>query len=293
MKKRPFMFWFMHTFLIILRFDYLIFFGLHAILMFIHKILKFERLEEIGRGTFSTVYKCKDPDTSEFYAMKIIDKIGLDSQSKIDQVSNEIYMLNRFSHPNIIKLHSHYEDEHSFYLIEDLCDGGDLFKFFQTNALSESTTKKIFRQIVSAVCYMHEMNYAHRDLKPENILFTSYFNLKICDFAFCDVGINEQKKAKKSVGTLSYCSPECILNKELDSRKSDIWSLGVILYLMTTGKLPWNRNNQSLMIRQIIKAKYNLPNCSNSLQSLIREMLKLDPNERITAKEILEHEWMN
>lgn len=257
-----------------------------------YKILEFTRLNRIGRGAFSAVYRCVDPATGSLYAMKVIDKGGTNAQGNIDMVTNEIRSLQLLSHQNIVRMHCHYEDDHSFYLIEELCGGGGLDTFLQANTVSEGTARMLFAQIASAVCYMHRMNYAHKDLKPENILFTSFPNLKICDFAFCDVGVNEQGNVKKSMGTILYCSPECIMNREIDSRKSDIWSLGVILLQMISGKLPWEQKNQSLMIRQIIKAKYKMPNCSNSLQSLIREMLRVNPDERITAEEILEHDWL-
>ena len=244
-------------------------------------------IEEIGSGGFSTVYKCELD--GKFYALKVVH---LTSVNVPDSLQREINCLSLLRHPNLLHLHEVFSDKENVYLVMDLCEGGELQSRIANSPLPEDDAKVIFGQIISAVHYMHTHQVAHRDLKPQNILFTTYPHIKICDMGFCDY-TKDGVATDTYIGSPCYCSPECLCQEKHDPRKADVWSLGVILYSMVAGSVPWNTTNESMMTRQIVKGSYTLPEgISQECANLISSMMTLDPNDRITLDEVIHHSWL-
>jgi serine/threonine protein kinase len=175
----------------------------------------------------------------------------------------------------------------------DLCRGGELYQYLCHNGvMSEPTAALIFRQVVNGVAALHSHGVAHRDLKPENVLFESFPRVKVTDFGLCGY-LAESLIAQSFVGSPCYCSPECLCRVMYDGRSSDVWSLGVILFTMVTGSVPWNITNTSVMIHQILKGVFNIPSeVSQNCARLIRGILKVNPQDRYTIEQILNDPWL-
>ncbi|OHS97745.1 CAMK family protein kinase [Tritrichomonas foetus] len=254
----------------------------------------YEIFHEIGRGSFSTVCKCVNKDTGKECAVKIVPKKNLRNKSDLEGFQREINSLSLLQHPNIVSMTDFFSDDDNFYIITDICEGGQLFKHLKKfGKFPEELALEIFQQIVSALLYIHQAGVAHRDLKPQNILVGKFPEVKVADFGLCDY-IDDRKdenlEKKNSCGSPCYCSPECLFHFSKNLQKCDIWSLGVILYTMVVGNFPWNVNNHSIMIRQIMRASYKIPNSvSEQCSDLIKKMLQIDPQKRISLEDICKH----
>lgn len=233
---------------------------------------------------------------SQIYAIKIYPKSNLESQADEELFQREINAMAFFHHDNIISLKDILSDDYNFYLVMDYCQGFDLKRYITEKApdgIDEKTAANIFTQIISAVSYCHSTGVAHRDLKPENILITSFPKIKISDFGLCGY-ITKDQLMRTFCGSPCYTAPECLSKIEYDGIRADTWSLGVILYTIVTGNPPWPINNSSIMIKNIIKGKYTIPkNISQSCKSLIKGMLNINPKERLTMDQIINHPWLN
>ncbi|OHT12605.1 CBL-interacting protein kinase 5 [Tritrichomonas foetus] len=248
---------------------------------------------ELGRGSFAAVYKAFNSKNRRSYAIKILPKNNLMSPGDIQRFQREVNASSFLIHDNIVAVHDFFWDDNNFYLIQDLCSGGDLFHYItKKDHLSEEVSAFLFDQICRAIEYCHSFNVAHRDLKPENILIEKFPLVRVTDFGLCGY-IEDDIKMTTFCGSTAYCAPECLSKIEYDGRMADIWSLGVILYVMVTGDSPWD-NNTGKMIQQIKNADYNLPtNLSDDCRDLISKMIRINPKERITIKEVLEHPFMS
>jgi serine/threonine protein kinase len=184
-------------------------------------------------------------------------------------------------------------DDANFYLVIDLCKGGELFDYIvDHDKLDEPTAALVFQQIVSGIAFCHSFGIAHRDLKPENVLIVNFPRVKVADFGLCGF-ISDQQMMKTFCGSPCYCAPECLCRVQYDGRKADIWSLGVILFAMVTGEHPWNISNTSIMLRQILKAAYTVPGfVSSQCKDLLSSILKVNPQDRISIEDILKHPWL-
>jgi serine/threonine protein kinase len=184
-------------------------------------------------------------------------------------------------------------DSANFYLVIDLCSGGELFDYIvEHDRLDEPTAALIFHQIISAIAYCHSFGVAHRDLKPENVLIVDFPYVKVADFGLCGF-ISEQQLMRTFCGSPCYCAPECLCRIQYDGRKSDVWSLGVILFAMVIGEHPWNVTNTSIMLRQILKGAYTVPGyISPACKNLIQSMMKVNPVDRISIERLVEHPWL-
>ena len=259
----------------------------------------YEALKQLGKGAYGKVYKVKNIKSGAIYACKHISKLRI---KDIDQFKREINILIKTDHPNIIKLYEIFESHHSFYLIMEECKGGELFdkivEHIQAKKMyTEKHAANMLQQIMSAIEYCHNNGICHRDLKPENLLYlneaSEYDNpIKIIDFGLSQV-ISPDKKLKTKVGTAYYVAPEVL--RGLYTEKCDIWSAGVILYIILSGNPPFNGSNDSAIYNKISQMKYEFPdkkwiNISNEAKDLITHMLAPE-NERYTAKQVLEHPW--
>ena len=267
---------------------------------------KYEKIKELGSGSYGKVFRIKNKLTDQICACKELAKKKI---ADIDKFNIEISIMSKCDHPSIIKLYEIYEDERHIDLVMEECTGGELFdrilsRIESGNLYSEKQAANIFKQMMSAICYCHSQGISHRDLKPENILFLTKDEdspIKVIDFGLSKIfGDNniKKKQIKKNmqtrVGTAYYVSPE-VLKGDYDE-KCDIWSAGVILYILLSGDPPFNGENDNDIYRAISKKKYSFPdkewkNISDDAKDLIKHML-CEPDVRYTAQQVLNHKWV-
>ena len=262
---------------------------------------KYEIIEKLGKGGYGRVLQVKNKTTGEIRACKQLPKNKI---SNLQKFRKEISILKKVDHPNIVKLYEVFEDDKFLFLIMEQCKGGELFDQIinhiqKKQMYNEKEAALIFYQMISSISYLHNNNISHRDLKPENIL---YYNageeennpIKIIDFGlstFYDK--NENEKMNTKVGTAYYVAPE-VLNGNYNE-KCDIWSAGVILYILLSGEPPFNGPNDNVIYHKIKKMEFDFPNekwnnISIEAIDLIRKCIC--PEEyRLSAKEVLNHLW--
>jgi len=267
---------------------------------------KYEKIKELGSGSYGKVFRVKNKITEQTCACKELAKKKI---ADIDKFNLEISIMSKCDHPSIIKLYEIYEDARHIDLVMEECVGGELFdrilsRIESGNLYSEKQAANIFKQMMSAVSYCHSQGICHRDLKPENILFLTKEEdspIKVIDFGlskiFGDVTKNKKQNKKNMqtrVGTAYYVSPE-VLKGDYDE-KCDIWSAGVILYILLSGDPPFNGENDNEIYRAIAKKKYSFPekewkNISEDAKDLIKHMI-CEPQDRYTAQQVLNHKWV-
>ncbi|XP_053910409.1 maternal embryonic leucine zipper kinase isoform X2 [Cuculus canorus] len=258
------------------------------------EILKYYEIHEtIGRGGFAKVKCGRHRLTGEQVAIKIMDKLALGDD--LPRVKVEIDAMKNLSHQHICQLYHVMETSQKIFMVLEYCPGGELFDYIiSKDRLSEEEARVFFRQIVSAIAYVHSQGYAHRDIKPENLLIDEEHNLKLIDFGLC-------AKPKGGLdcplstccGSPAYAAPELIQGKAYIGSEADIWSMGVLLYALLCGFLPFDDDNVVVLYRKIMRGKYFTPKwLSPSSILLLNEMLQVDPKKRITVKHILRHPWL-
>lgn len=250
-------------------------------------------LGEIARGSFSVVKLAQDIRTNQQYACKVVPISNLLIDNQTSHFENEIRIIQQLHHHGVVQLYDLIKDNKYYYIIMELCPGGDLFKYIVENqCLSELEAKYCLKQIFEALQYVHSLGVVHRDLKPENLFFDEFGSIKIGDFGLSRF-VNSQGLANTPCGSVCYASPECIIGNTYDGRKSDVWSVGVIAYAMLVGVLPWTKRNQRQLFEQIIKADFSLPAyLSEGPRDLITKMLNPDPCRRISVDQCLLHPWI-
>ena len=254
--------------------------------------------KEIGAGGYARCLLVKNKTTGQLYACKELQKNKLNN---VASLKSEIQILIKLDHPNIIKLYEIYENDNYIYLVMELCTGGELFdriiqKTEQGKQFTEKEVANIFQQMMSAINYCHSNKIVHRDLKPENLLLATQDEnspIKVIDFGMSRIFNNKQAMFDK-VGTAYYISPE-VLDGFYDE-KCDIWSAGVILYILLCGYPPFNGNDDDEIFESIKKRKFVFPdaewaNISKEAKDLINKMLS-DPLTRLTAEQVLSHPWL-
>lgn len=257
------------------------------------RIGPYRLLETIGEGAFSVVKLAYDEKLGKKYACKIIRRTRLTTKSLLRRFEMEIRISQTLHHPNVVELIDILKDHDYFYILFELAAQGELFQYIVDRCrLSEGLSKKLLLQILDGLEYVHSLDICHRDLKPENILLDGKDNIKLSDFGLSKV-LPVDHLTSTPCGSPCYASPECISGKAYDAIVSDIWSLGVILYAMVTGKLPWTQKNQKLLFNQIKNGDYTVPqNLSPEVRDLIKRMMCTDSKKRITIQEIREHAWL-
>ncbi|XP_068783835.1 maternal embryonic leucine zipper kinase isoform X2 [Struthio camelus] len=258
------------------------------------EILKYYKLyETIGTGGFAKVKLAQHLLTGEKVAIKIMDKLALGDD--LPRVKIEIDAMKSLSHQHICQLYHVIETSKKIFMVLEYCPGGELFDYIiSKDRLSEEEARVFFRQIVSAIAYVHSQGYAHRDLKPENLLIDDEHNLKLTDFGLCakpkgglDYHLNT------CCGSPAYAAPELIQGKAYIGSEADIWSMGVLLYALLCGFLPFDDDNVMAVYRKIMRGKYYVPKwLSPSSTLLLHQMLQVDPKKRITVKHLLSHPWL-
>ncbi|KAK2452217.1 Calcium-dependent protein kinase 29 [Trifolium repens] len=255
--------------------------------------------KELGRGQFGVTYLCTEKATGRNYACKSISRRKLIRKKEIEDVKREIMILQHLTgQPNIVEFKCAYEDREHVHLVMELCLGGELFdRITAKGSYSEREAASIFKQIMNVVHACHFMGVMHRDLKPENFLLVNKdlkAPLKATDFG-SSVFIEEGKIYKELVGSAYYVAPEVL--KRNYGKEIDVWSAGVILYILLCGVPPFWAETEKGIFQAILEGKLDLesapwPSISAAAKDLIRKMLSYDPKKRITASDALEHPWM-
>ncbi|XP_010529929.1 PREDICTED: CBL-interacting serine/threonine-protein kinase 22-like [Tarenaya hassleriana] len=254
---------------------------------------KYELGKLLGMGAFAKVYEAVDVRTGEGVAIKVVNKKRL-KEGLTAHVKREISVMRRLRHPHIVRLFEVLATKTKIYFVMELAKGGELFSRVSTNRFTENLSRKYFFQLVSAVRYCHARGVFHRDLKPENLLLDENRDLKVSDFGLS--AMREQIQSDGMLhtlcGTPAYVAPELLLKKGYDGAKADIWSCGVVLFLLNAGYLPFSDPNIMGLYRKIQKARYKVPDWTSSdLHRLLRRLLEPDPDRRITVDEILKDPW--
>ena len=247
----------------------------------------------VGDGAFSVVKLVCHEETHQYYACKIVPKSRLNSESLHERFETEIRINQQMHHPGIVQLYELLQDQNNFYLIMEFCPNGELFQYIvDRNRLKEEEAKPFVRQILETLEYIHQMSVSHRDIKPENLLLSSSGQVKFSDFGLSRF-IPSNGLVDTPCGSPCYASPECISGKPYNGVTTDVWSVGVILYAMLTGQLPWTKRKQSELFAQIKRGEYMIPNfLSDDCKSFIRGLMTVDCSKRMTIQEAFGHKWL-
>uniref|UniRef100_A0A667YRU7 Maternal embryonic leucine zipper kinase n=1 Tax=Myripristis murdjan TaxID=586833 RepID=A0A667YRU7_9TELE len=253
----------------------------------------YEVYETIGSGGFAKVKLGRHILTGEKVAIKIIDK--KDIGDDLPRVKVEIEAMKNLSHQHVCRLYHVIETAAKIYMVLEYCPGGELFDYIiAKDRLSEEETRVFFRQIVSALAYVHSQGYAHRDLKPENLLIDESHNLKLIDFGLCAKpkgGLGYELMT--CCGSPAYAAPELIQGKAYIGSEADVWSLGVLLFALLCGYLPFDDDNCMVLYRKITRGKYDNPRwLSPGSILLLNQMMQVEPKRRLTVKQLLDHPWV-
>uniref|UniRef100_G3P031 SNF-related serine/threonine-protein kinase n=1 Tax=Gasterosteus aculeatus TaxID=69293 RepID=G3P031_GASAC len=248
----------------------------------------------LGRGHFAVVKLARHVFTGEKVAVKVIDKHKLDPVARA-HLFQEVRCMKMVQHPNVVRLYEVIDTATKLYLILELGDGGDMYDCIMKydGGLAEEVAKCYFAQIVHAISYCHGLHVVHRDLKPENVVFFEKQGVvKLTDFGFSN-RFQPGKALSTSCGSLAYSAPEILLGDEYDAPAVDIWSLGVILFMLVCGQPPFQEANDSETLTMIMDCKYTVPaHVSRACTDLIARMLQRDPKKRATLEEIGAHGWL-
>ena len=253
-------------------------------------ILKdYNLIKDIGEGNFGKVKLAKLKSTKEKFAIKILDKEKLKTQTK-STLFNEIQIISRLNHKNIIHVEKILEDQKNYYIIMEYCEKGELFDYIvNKERLNPAEASLFFYQLINGVEYIHKQGFAHRDLKPENLLLTKEKILKIIDFGLCHDFDGENYLTTKC-GSPSYAAPEILKGYPYDGFKTDIWCCGIILYAMLCGYLPFDGDNNQEIFQSIVECKLEFPDfLEDDSINLLIWILNGEPSERISIEEIKCH----
>eukprot|EP00045_Choanoeca_perplexa_P001872 m.22138 g.22138 ORF g.22138 m.22138 type:complete len:410 (+) comp11208_c0_seq2:254-1483(+) len=249
--------------------------------------------ETIGVGGYSKVKLAVHRSTGQKYAVKIISKGKAPAGYLSKFLPREISALRRIKHPNVAGLHDLLDTPDRVYLVMEYAPRGDLLEYInQGGSLSEDEARKLFYQMITAVNYCHGLRVVHRDLKCENMLLDNDLNILVSDFGFATVVPSTSSKLMTHCGSYAYAAPEILTGQPYQGNKSDAWSLGIILFAMTCGRLPYNDKTIKVLMAGI-KRKLDFPRrISRELQDFIERILVLDPQWRASVPEMLQHPWM-
>jgi serine/threonine protein kinase len=257
--------------------------------------------DQLGSGNFAVVKKAKNKNSGngfpEDVAVKIIDKAKVEDMGDIQR---EIEIMSMVDHKNVIKLYEIYDEPKKMHLIMELVTGGELFdRIVAKGNYTEKDAAMTMATLCDALNYLHKLNVVHRDLKPENILYASPADdapIKVADFGLARV-VSGKDMMKTACGTPGYVAPEILKNQGYDSGAVDMWSAGVILYILLCGFPPFYEEELPALFDQILKARYDFPspwwdNISAEAKDLVKKLLELDPKKRYTAEQVMAHPWV-
>ncbi|GKU92626.1 hypothetical protein SLEP1_g6333 [Rubroshorea leprosula] len=259
------------------------------------RVGKYELGKTLGEGTFAKVKFARNIETGENVAIKILDKEKVLKHKMIGQIKREISTMKLIRHPNVIRLYEVMASKSKIYIVLEFVTGGELFdKIASRGRLKEDEARKYFQQLINAVDYCHSRGVYHRDLKPENLLLDANGVLKVSDFGLSALPqqVRDDGLLHTTCGTPNYVAPEVINNKGYDGAKADLWSCGVILFILMAGYLPFEDSNLMALYKKIFKADFTCPPWfSSSAKKLILRILEPNPLKRITIAEVIENDW--
>ena len=256
----------------------------------------YEFIKEIGSGAFSKVYKARQKLSKALRCVKKLSKKDLTDEEKLKLVE-EVAILKSLDHPNIVKVLEFYQNDKYFFIVTEYLEGGELFdRIMECQSFTEGASVEVMQQILSAVLYLHRQGFIHRDLKPENIIFETkdlHSKIKVIDFG-TSCAYEKGNKLKKKLGTPYYIAPE-VLKRNYDE-KCDVWSSGVIMYILLCGYPPFNGPNDKTIFQKVLEGKFAFPeedwsSISKHAKEMITRMLAYDPAKRISVQESLQHPW--
>ncbi|XP_021804686.1 phosphoenolpyruvate carboxylase kinase 1-like [Prunus avium] len=256
----------------------------------------YQLCEELGRGRFGVVFKAQR--NGDVFAVKSIDKRIADSGDSLDAqcLLTEPKILKLLaSHPNVINLHDLYEDDDHLHMVLDLCDAPDLYRRVTLGVFSEPEAASVMAQLMLAVAHCHRLGVAHRDIKPDNILFDGRDRLRLADFGSAET-FGDGETMSGLVGTPYYVAPELVAGREY-GEKVDVWSSGVVLYIMLAGFPPFYGETATEIFEAVLRANLRFParvfnGVSASVKDLLRRMLCKDVSRRFSAEQVLRHPWI-
>ncbi|KAM4558165.1 serine/threonine-protein kinase SIK1 isoform 2-T2 [Odontesthes bonariensis] len=252
----------------------------------------YEIIRTLGKGNFAVVKLAKHKVTKTQVAIKIIDKTRL-NPSNLEKIYREVQIMKLLNHPHIIKLYQVMETKDMLYIVTEYAKNGEMFDHLTSNGrMSEDEARKKFWQILTAVDYCHRHHIVHRDLKTENLLLDANMNIKLADFGFGNF-YNAGEPLSTWCGSPPYAAPEVFEGKEYEGPQLDIWSLGVVLYVLVCGSLPFDGPSLPTLRQRVTEGRFRIPFfMSQDCENLIRKMLVVDPAKRITVAQIKQHRWM-
>eukprot|EP01114_Cavostelium_apophysatum_P019706 TRINITY_DN6420_c0_g1_i1.p1 TRINITY_DN6420_c0_g1~~TRINITY_DN6420_c0_g1_i1.p1 ORF type:complete len:317 (-),score=37.23 TRINITY_DN6420_c0_g1_i1:62-1012(-) len=257
----------------------------------------YELISPIGKGAFSTVHSARQLSTGKQFAIKSIMKTFISKQGWIN-LSREIEILLNVNHPNVLRLYETIDTDTHIHMVLEYMDGGELFdQVIKRGSFNERDACKIIRQAISGIAYLHNLGVAHRDLKPENLLCSvSDERVVVADFGLAKI-FGRGELLKTHCGTPVYAAPEIIRGDNFYNKAVDMWSIGVITYVLLAGYFPFYDKDPDLLGRKIMAAEYTFPEkswskISESAKEFIKSCLVVDPHQRLTAEEAIRHPWL-
>ncbi|KAM9852805.1 serine/threonine-protein kinase SIK2 [Aulostomus maculatus] len=246
----------------------------------------------LGKGNFAVVKLARHRITKTEVAIKIIDKTQLDAVN-LEKIYREVQIMKMLDHPHIIKLYQVMETKNMLYLVTEYAKNGEIFDYLAKHGrLSELEARRKFWQILSAVEYCHNRNIVHRDLKAENLLLDGHMNIKIADFGFGNF-FQPGEPLATWCGSPPYAAPEVFEGQQYEGPQLDIWSMGVVLYVLVCGALPFDGPTLPVLRQRVLEGRFRIPYfMTEDCEHLIRRMLVLDPSKRLSVAQIKEHKWM-
>ena len=260
------------------------------------KITDFEQIANLGTGGYGKVNLYRHKVTGAEYAIKLIDKTKFENKLQKELFAREVDMMYKIRHPNIVRLYTHFEDETNCYIALEYIKKGNLYSYTQSmpnKVLDAATTAHFIVDLISSLYYLHNMNppIIHRDIKPENLLVGNNGQLKLTDFGGSNY-LEGGNVRYTTCGTQIYHSPEMLLKKGYDTRV-DIWAIGILIFELMVGRPPFKSDGEHSMEDNIVHLRINWPTTMNLLaKNLVSKLLKLEPDQRLTLKEILEHQFI-
>ncbi|KAG2310352.1 hypothetical protein Bca4012_024862 [Brassica carinata] len=255
---------------------------------------KYEVGKLVGCGAFAKVYRGRDTKTGQSVAIKAVSKQKLNKGGLNTSVTREIAIMHRLRHPHIVRLSEVLATKSKIFFVMEFAKGGELFAKVSKGRFSEDLSRRYFQQLISAVGYCHSRGVFHRDLKPENLLLDEKLDLKVSDFGLSALAeqVRPDGLLHTLCGTPAYVAPEVLAKKGYDGAKIDVWSCGVILFVLNAGYLPFNDHNLMVMYRKIYKGEFRIPKwTSPDLRRLLTRLLDTNPQTRITIEEITRDPW--